>query len=819
MSGVATVGKSLQLLFLISSSIIIINCLSSSCSQEGDALLEVVRAWNADIPTSWVPGTGPCQANWSLVTCDLNDLSIVALNLSNIGLQGPVPAAISNLTSLQSLDISNIPDKEVKLNAVTGDLSALAPLQPNLQELYAGFNYLQVDKYPEVIYNLDNLVVLKTDNCLIPGPFPVALTKLTKLQVLWLGNNSFTGPVPSELGNMTSLRELAIWGSDYKSALPPELGNLGNLTYLDCQNCSLWGSLPSELGKLKNLQRLYLNTNTFTGPIPQEWQDLTSLYILDIQANYVFGTVEPWVLGLANLSQLFISYNQLQGPLPSIINNTNTRATGIWINCNYFTGEVPVFGPTIVDYLDSANCFDTTNENILSDTYCARQLNCQGFQQDVTQNGCPPCPDGQYLANSTLCICYEAASSSSSKKFPVGVIVGICIAVVVLVFALIVIFLLLRMWRKRTQHESRHDYFEDELSAHDILKWETPKGVQRYSFQDLANATDGFHNAREIGSGAFGKVFVGTFPDGKTLAIKRASTVAFSARSQKEFRNEVLLLSRLHHKNLVRLEGFCDDNRLQILVYEYMKNGNLHGHLFTRKGARYLDWYKRLEIAVQVARGLDYLHSFADPPVIHRDVKPSNILLDDNLDAKVSDFGISRETPEFITHVSTRLAGTAGYIDPQYFLRRQLTPASDVYSYGVVLLELVTGQKAIRKNEQGDELNLIQWATPRLEEGGIEAIVDAQLEGNYPKDIYLDMAQLAVRCAAFEKDFRPSMKAVLSILEPQLEASQPVRPIPSNDDVVLQAWSSTLPGNETTPNHSDGGPFSNETSITVLEPR
>jgi hypothetical protein len=130
-----------------------------------------------------------------------------------------------------------------------------------------------------------------------------------------------------------------------------------------------------------------LNTNTFTGPIPQEWQDLTSLYILDIQANYVLGTVEPWVLGLANLSQLFISYNQLQGPLPSIINNTNTRATGIWINCNYFTGEVPVFGPTIVDYLDSANCFDTTNENILSDTYCARRLNCQGFQQDVTQNG------------------------------------------------------------------------------------------------------------------------------------------------------------------------------------------------------------------------------------------------------------------------------------------------------------------------------------------------------------------------------------------------------------------------------------------------
>jgi serine/threonine protein kinase len=132
--------------------------------------------------------------------------------------------------------------------------------------------------------------------------------------------------------------------------------------------------------------------------------------------------------------------------------------------------------------------------------------------------------------------------------------------------------------------------------------------------------------------------------------------------------------------------------------------------LAARKGAKYLDWYKRLEISVQIARGLDYLHSFADPPVIHRDVKPSNILLDENLVAKVSDFGISRETPEFFSHVTTRLAGTAGYIDPQYYMKRQLTPASDVYSYGVVLLELITGQRAINENNQGDELNnLVQW--------------------------------------------------------------------------------------------------------------
>ncbi|KAH9551921.1 hypothetical protein CY35_09G038400 [Sphagnum magellanicum] len=627
----------------------------------------------------------------------------------------------------------------------------------------------------------------------------------------WLGNNSFTGPIPSEVATMISLRELTIWGNNFNSMLPPELGNLGNLTYFNCEKCNLWGPLPAEIGKLVHLQRLYLNSNAFTGPIPQEWKALTSIYVFDLEANYLYSTVEPWLLGLNNLSHLFISDNQLYGQLPSI-NNTNTKATEVGLDCNYFTGNKPLLGPTLAwDSKIYGNCFSNSTDQTGTDTYCtAGVLNCQAFQRYVAANECPPCPPNQYLINSTLCICYQV-QSSTSKKFPAGAVVGICIAAVVVLLAM-AIFLFLWMRRKQQQfYKPDHDYF----NSHDVQTWEAPKGVKRFNLQDLAKATNGFDKEHEIGSGGFGKVFIGTFPDGRTLAIKRGSGFAYTPESQSEFKNEVLLLSRLHHKNLVRLEGFCDESHLQILVYEYMKNGNLHGHLFTRKGAKYLNWYKRLEISVQIARGLDYLHSFADPPVIHRDVKPSNILLDEKLVAKVSDFGISRETPEFFSHVSTRLAGTAGYIDPQYFMKRQLTPASDVYSYGVVLLELITGQRAINGNSQGDELNnLVQWATPRLQEGGIETIIDAQLEGNYPRDIYQDMAELAIMCAAYEKEFRPSMKVILAILEPHLESAQ--RPVSVNDPWSLVG--STTPDTEI-PNNPHDSPVSNEMSLTVTEPR
>ncbi|MCO5548460.1 hypothetical protein L7F22_001918 [Adiantum nelumboides] len=209
-----------------------------------------------------------------------------------------------------------------------------------------------------------------------------------------------------------------------------------------------------------------------------------------------------------------------------------------------------------------------------------------------------------------------------------------------------------------------------------------------------------------------------------------------------------------------------------ILVYEYVPNGNLHSHLFGRAADHSFGWLRRLDIAVGIAQGLDYLHSFADPPVIHRDVKPSNILLDNNLLAKVADFGISRTTIEFETHISTTPAGTAGYIDPQYFLRRQLTTASDVYGFGVVLLELITGQKAIDPTRIEDH-NLVEWVKIKMKMTGIEGLIDPRIKDDCPLPIYETVAQLAISCASFNKNERPQMKEAVAVLDKCLQSTCP----------------------------------------------
>ncbi|KAG0620203.1 hypothetical protein M758_4G197700 [Ceratodon purpureus] len=815
-----------QLWLLVSALVLLSLASTVVATPEGDALIQVAKDWQTSQP-SWLPGTDPCKGGWVGVSCDAQNISVISLNLTNANLQGPVPMAIGSLTSLQALDISNIKYSSQNLNNVTGNLSALATLQ-NLQNLNASRQNLGLTntKFPEVIQTLSNLRSLTMDHALLPGPFPVGLTNLTKLEVMYLGNNSFTGPIPPELGRMTTLKELTIWGSNYNCRLPPELGNLVNLTYLNCNRCFLWGGLPPEYGKLKNLQKMHFYKNTLTGPIPNEYRNLTSLVELRLESNNLFGSLEPWVIGLPILDLLNLNFNQMYKSMPPYINRTTTNLTQFLVKCNYFTGRYPIVDAASIPTSElDANCFENPGVNGTLDVQCSRELSCIPFQNYLNSNGgCPPCPKGQYIANQTLCICF-GDKTLSTKKTSITAIVGGVVGGIVALAA--VALLLICLWiRRRKKFDLNHDFFYTVRDGDKDEPWEQPKGVYRYTLDDLKRATSNFSKEHEIGSGGFGKVFSGKFPGNKTLAIKRAS-ISTSANGQTQFRNEVLLLSRLHHKNLVRLEGFCDENDLQILVYEFMRNGNLHNHLFRKSAGKYLNWYKRLEIAVQIAQGLEYLHSFADPPVIHRDVKPSNILLDDNLVAKVADFGISKESPELHTHVSTHPAGTIGYFDPEYFTTQKLTTASDVYSYGVVLLELLTGQKVIDHVSRGEEYNLIKWVEPRLRDGGIDLIVDPKLEGNYSREIFQQMAELALHCSASEKKDRPTMKAVVIQLEPLLQEAD--QPQPTSHMVWIDPSDSTYtPDNESiftgsttgsSSNHSFSIHSATETHYSTFDPR
>ncbi|CAI0545546.1 unnamed protein product [Linum tenue] len=285
-----------------------------------------------------------------------------------------------------------------------------------------------------------------------------------------------------------------------------------------------------------------------------------------------------------------------------------------------------------------------------------------------------------------------------------------------------------------------------------------------FNVHEIRAATNNFDDGLVIGVGGFGKVYKGETEDGLVMAIKRANPQ--SQQGLAEFETEIEMLSKLRHRHLVSMIGFCEENHEMILVYEYMSNGTLRSHLFGSDGNPFMTWKQRLEVCIGAARGLHYLHTGADRGVIHRDVKTTNILLDENFVAKVADFGLSRTGPGWDhTHVSTAVKGSFGYLDPEYFRRQQLTEKSDVYSFGVVLFEVVCARAVINPSLPKDEINLAEWAMRWQRQRSLETIIDRRLEGSYSPESMEKYGEIAEKCLADEGKNRPTMGEVLWHLE------------------------------------------------------
>lgn len=287
-----------------------------------------------------------------------------------------------------------------------------------------------------------------------------------------------------------------------------------------------------------------------------------------------------------------------------------------------------------------------------------------------------------------------------------------------------------------------------------------------FTYNELAAATDNFSKDNLLGEGGFGRVYKGVLPNGTVVAVKQLTVGG--GQGEREFRAEVEVISRVHHRHLVSLVGYCVADKQRLLVYEFVPNGTLENNLHNTD-MPIMEWPTRLKIGLGCARGLAYLHEDCHPKIIHRDIKSSNILLEENFEAQVADFGLAKLSSDTNTHVSTRVMGTFGYLAPEYAASGKLTDRSDVFSFGVVLLELVTGRRPIDMSQEAGFESLVEWARPVvdriLEDGHLEDIVDPNLNGNYDYDEMMRVIETAAACVRHSALKRPRMAQVVRALE------------------------------------------------------
>nr|XP_048337165.1 BRASSINOSTEROID INSENSITIVE 1-associated receptor kinase 1-like isoform X3 [Ziziphus jujuba var. spinosa] len=495
-----------------------------------------------------------------------------------------------------------------------------------------------------------------------------------------------------------------------------------SVTRVDLGNANLSGQLVSQLGQLSNLQYLELYSNNISGTIPEELGNLTNLVSLDLYLNNLTGSI-PTTLGrLQKLRFLRLNNNTLSGSIPMVLTTVYSLQV-LDLSNNKLTGDIPTNGSFQLFTPISFNNNPLNRLPVL-----------------------PPPP-------------ITPAPSAPTGNSATGAIAGGVAAGAALLFAAPAIAL--AWWRRRKPQ----DHFFDVPAEEDP---EVHLGqLKRFSLRELQVATDGFSNKNILGRGGFGKVYKGRLADGSLVAVKRLKEERTQG-GELQFQTEVEMISMAVHRNLLRLRGFCMTPTERLLVYPYMANGSVASCLRDRPESQPpLDWQIRQHIALGAARGLAYLHDHCDPKIIHRDVKAANILLDEEFEAVVGDFGLAKLMNYRDTHVTTAVRGTIGHIAPEYLSTGKSSEKTDVFGYGVMLLELITGQRAfdLARLANDDDVMLLDWVKGLLKDQRMETLVDSDLQGNYNDDEVEQLIQVALLCTQGSPMKRPKMSEVVRMLK------------------------------------------------------
>ncbi|XP_030452230.1 protein NSP-INTERACTING KINASE 1-like [Syzygium oleosum] len=484
--------------------------------------------------------------------------------------------------------------------------------------------------------------------------------------------------------------------------LSPSIGNLSNLQIVLLQNNNITGPLPPELGRLSKLRTLDLSNNFFTGEIPSSLGHLKSLQYMRFNNNSLSGAFPGSLANMTQLAFLDLSFNNLSGPVPRIL---------------------------------------------------AKTFNIVGNPQICATGTEPDCYGAQLMPMSMSLNTSQTLPSSKRESHKVALALASsigCVCLVILAFGIL-------LWLR--QRHNQPTFFDVKDGHHE----ETSLGnLRRFHFRELQIATNNFSSKNILGKGGFGHVYKGVLQDGTLVAVKRLKD-ANAVGGEIQFQTEIEMISLAVHRNLLRLYGFCITPAEKLLIYPFMSNGSVASRL---KGKPVLDWGTRKRIALGAARGLLYLHEQCDPKIIHRDVKAANILLDDYCEAVVGDFGLAKLLDHQDSHVTTAVRGTVGHIAPEYLSTGQSSEKTDVFGFGILLLELITGQRALEFGKAANQKGaMLDWVKKIHQEKKLEMLVDKDLRSNYDRIELEEIVQVALLCTQYLPAHRPKMSEVVRMLE------------------------------------------------------